>query len=237
MNDNITPAAEAPAKAVEASSPAAKQPVKAEAKAAKPAAAQPAKAAKPSKTAVKASKPTAKKAAKTSKKPARKPVKAKAVKTSTPPRKGTKIMTNTQTKKVQDTLQTMTTAGNEAFREGFEKSLKSVNELNAVSKDNMDAVMASATAAGKGIEALNTNAVAYAKKSMEDTVAATKAITTAKSVQDMIEVQADFMKSAMDAYLGEINKATDLYAGVVKSSLKPLNDRVAATVELAQSQR
>lgn len=234
MNDNITPAAEAPAKAVEASSPAAPQPVKAEAKATKPAAAKPVKAAK---SAAKTTKKAAKKAVASSKKPARKPAKAKADKTSTPPRKGTKIMTNTQTKKMQDTLQTMTAASNDAFREGFEKSLKSVNELNAVSKDNMDAVMASATAAGKGIEALNTNAVAYAKKSMEDTVAATKAITTAKSVQDMIEVQADFMKSAMDAYLGEINKATDLYAGVVKSSLKPLNDRVAATVELAQSQR
>lgn len=234
MNDNKTQAADAPVKAVEAASSAVKETVKTETKAANTAAGATAKAAK---TAVKTSKTAAKKAAKAPKKTARKAATAKAAKSTPSPRKGTKTMTNNQTKKVQDTIQTMTTAGNEAFREGFEKSLKSVNELNALSKDNMDAVMASATAAGKGIETLNANAVAFAKKSMEDTVSATKAMTTAKSVQDIIEVQADFMKSSMDAYLAEINKATDLYAGAVKSSLKPLNDRVAATVEMVQSQR
>ncbi|MEE2566840.1 phasin family protein [Hyphobacterium marinum] len=234
MNDNKTRAVDAPVKAVEAASTATKETAKAETKAAKAAVDASAKVAK---STVKTTKTATKKAVKTPKKTVRKATKAKAAKSNTPPRKGTKIMTNAQTKKVQDTIQTMTSAGNEAFREGFEKSLKSVNEINAFSKDNMDAVMASATAAGKGIETLNANAVAFAKKSMEDTVSATKAMTTAKSVQDMIEVQADFMKSSMDAYLAEINKATDLYAGAVKSSLKPLNDRVAATVEMVQSQR
>lgn len=230
MNDNTTSPADATAKAAAAVSETAET-------SAKTAAAVTKAAEAPAKKTVKATAPKPAAKAKTTKKAAKKPVKAKAVKSSPSPRKGSKIMTNAQTKKVQDTVQTMTTAGNEAFREGFEKSMKSVNELNAFSKENMDAVMASATTAGKGIETLNANAVAFAKKSMEDTVSATKAMTSAKSVQDMIEVQTDFMKSAMDAYLGEINKATELYAGAVKSSMKPLNDRVAATVEMVQSQR
>ncbi|MCW5723878.1 MAG: TIGR01841 family phasin [Maricaulaceae bacterium] len=146
-------------------------------------------------------------------------------------RQGTKTMT------VKNTLDTMTVAGNEAFKEGFEKTLTAVNDANAFAKENVDAMIASATAAGKGAETLNANAVAFAKKSMEDGVAAAKALSTAKSVQEMVEIQTDFVKSAMDAYLAEINKTTDLYAGAVKASLKPLNDRFAATVELVQSQR
>ncbi|MEE2525146.1 TIGR01841 family phasin [Hyphobacterium sp. HN65] len=188
----------------------------------------------PAKRAARKAAPVAKKTAvKTAKKkPARKPAKAKSS-----PKKDVKIMTNAQTTAVNETIEKMTAAGNEAFKEGFEKSLKSVNEINAYAKENVDAVIASATAAGKNAETLNANAVAYAKTSMESAVAATKALTTAKSVQDMIEVQTDFVKSSMDLFLAELNKTSDLYAGAVKEVSKPINDRFAASVEMVQSAR
>lgn len=188
----------------------------------------------PAKRAARKAAPVAKKTAvKTAKKkPVRKPAKAKSS-----PKKDTKIMTNAQTTAVNETIENMTAAGNQAFKEGFEKSLKSVNEINSHTKENVDAVIASATAAGKNAETLNANAVAYAKTSMESAVAATKALTTAKSVQDMIEVQTDFVKSSMDLFLAELNKTTDLYAGAVKEVSKPINDRFAASVEMVQSAR
>ncbi|WP_421786340.1 phasin family protein [Hyphobacterium sp.] len=219
-----TPAAEAEktdAKAIEAKKASPAKP------SAKPAAKKAAPAAK--KTAKKAVKKSAPKTGK--KTPARKPAKAKSS-----PKKDT-IMTNAQTNAVNETIEKMTAAGNEAFKEGFEKSLKSVNEINSFAKDNVDAVIASATAAGKNAETLNANAVAYAKTSMESAVAATKALTTAKSVQDMIEVQTDFVKSSMDLFLSEMNKTTELYAGAVKEVSKPINDRFAASVEMVQSAR
>jgi len=186
----------------------------------------------PSKRAAKKAAPVQKAASK--KTTARKPVKAK-IKSS--PKKDIKIMTTFQNKAVDQTIEQMTTAGNEAFKEGFEKSLKSVNEINSFHKDNVEAVIASSTIAGKQAETLNANAVAYAKTSMESAVAATKALTTAKSVQDMIEVQTDFVKSSMDMFLAELNKTSDLYAGAVKDVTKPINDRVAASVEMVQSAR
>ena len=190
-----------------------------------------------------------KKAAKTVKtKPARatrtkavstqKPVRRKAAaKTkATSPRKG-KTQMATSTKTARDTVETMTAAGNEAFKEGFEKTIKSFNEAGSFHKENLDAVIASATAAGKGAEKLNADTIAFAKKSMEDTVAASKALTSAKSVQEMVEVHTNFVKSSMDAYLAQINTVTDLYAGTVKDSMAPLNARVSAAVEMVQSQR
>lgn len=165
---------------------------------------------------------------------ARKPAKTK---TKSSPKKDIKTMTKAQSHAVNETIEQMTTAGNQAFKEGFEKSLKSVNELNAFQKENVEAVIASATAAGKNAEVLNSNAVAYAKTSMESAVAATKALTTAKSVQDMIEVQTDFVKSSMDMFLAELNKTSEIYSGAVKEVTKPINDRFAASVEMVQSAR
>jgi len=165
---------------------------------------------------------------------ARKTAKAK---TNSSPIKDKKIMNTAQNDAVNQTIEQMTSASNEAFKEGFEKSLKSVDELNAFQKENVEAIVASATAAGKNAEVLNTNAVAYAKTSMESAVAATKAMTTAKSVQDMIELQTDFVKSSMDMFMSEMTKTSELYAGAVKDVTKPINDRVAVSVEMAQSAR
>ncbi|WP_238934798.1 phasin family protein [Maricaulis parjimensis] len=135
---------------------------------------------------------------------------------------------------MNQTIESMTAASNEALKEGFEKTLKSVTEASNFQKETVDALIASATVAGKGIETANANAVAYAKSLMEEGVTATKAFASAKSVQELFEIQSEYTKSAVDSYLAELNKTSDLFSDLVKDSLKPLNARVMAAMELAQ---
>lgn len=192
----------------------------------------------------KASKPKPKAAkAKTAaqKSPARKAVKAKKPvpnKTSATrkTKPGVKIM-SAKKETAQETLETVTAASNQAIKEGFEKSLSAMNDASAFNKDTVDAVVASATTASKSIEELNANTVAFAKKSMEDGVTAAKSIASAKSVQEVIEIQTGYTKSSLEAYLAEVNKASDLVSGMFKESFQPLNDRFSAAVEVMQSQR
>ncbi|MAK65357.1 MAG: phasin family protein [Maricaulis sp.] len=136
---------------------------------------------------------------------------------------------------MNQTIESMTAASNEALKEGFEKTLKSVTEASNFQKETVDALIASATVAGKGIETANANAVAYAKTLMEEGVTATKAFASAKSVQELFEIQSEFTKSTVDSYIAELNKTTDLFSGLMKDSLKPLNARVAAAMEMAQA--
>jgi phasin family protein len=155
------------------------------------------------------------------------------------PRKfpGEKNMAAAKKDAATQTFETVTTASNEAMKEGFEKSLNAINEFSAFQKDSVDAVIASATTATKSMEELNASTVAFAKKSMEDGVAAAKSMAGAKSVQELIELHADYTKSTLDAYLTEVNKSSDLVSAMVKDTFKPINDRVAAAVEAMQSQR
>src|ERR1700730_6791262 len=82
---------------------------------------------------------------------------------------------------LKSTVEQFTTAGNQAFKDSIEKSLSALGEANAHSKKNLEAVVASVTAATKGAEALGAQAMAYSKKALEDHVAAAKNLTTAKS--------------------------------------------------------
>ncbi|HEV2080882.1 MAG TPA: TIGR01841 family phasin [Brevundimonas sp.] len=154
----------------------------------------------------------------------------KNVETATAQVKASTQQAQAQAEKVQ-------AAGAQAFREGVDKSVASLTELNAHGKKNLEAMVESATAAQKGAEALSQNAFAYGKKTWEDGVAAAQSMAQARSVQELIELQTNWAKSATEAYLAEVTKTTDLFTASMKDSFRPLNERVTASVEKFQAAR
>src|SRR5262249_13203080 len=96
-------------------------------------------------------------------------------------------------------------------------------------------VIASVTAATKGAEALGAQAMAYSKKALEDQVAAAKSLTTAKSVQEVVELQTTYAKSAFEAYIAELTRASETVSSSVKDCFQPINERVTAFVEKIQA--
>jgi phasin family protein len=68
-------------------------------------------------------------------------------------------------------------------------------------------------------------------------VAAAKSLAGAKSLQEVVELQTAFAKSALETYMSEFGKMSETVAASMKDSLKPLNERVTAVVEKMQSAR
>ncbi len=128
-------------------------------------------------------------------------------------------------------------AGAQAFREGLDRTTASLSDLSAESKQNLEAVTASAAAAQKGAEALSAQALSYGKTSWETGVAAAQSMAKVRSIQELIELQTSYTKSAMEVYLAEVTKATETLTASVKDSFKPINERVTATVEKFQAAR
>lgn len=139
--------------------------------------------------------------------------------------------------KVKSTVEQVSAATNVAFKDGVEKTLAALNEANVYSKKNLEAVVASVTAATKGAEAMGAEAVAFSKKTFEDNVAAAKTLAGAKSFQEVVELQTNFAKTAVEAYVAQLSRASEIFQASVKDSVKPLNERVTATVERLQAAR
>jgi len=128
-------------------------------------------------------------------------------------------------------------AGAKALREVADKSAAGLTELNVQGKQNLEAIVASAAAAQKGAEALSAQSVAFTKKSWEDGVAAAKSMSQARSIQELLELQTTWAKSATEAYLAEVTRATDVVTASVKNTFQPINERVTASVEKFQAAR
>jgi phasin family protein len=140
-------------------------------------------------------------------------------------------------KTIDSTAETMESAfntGSETFKSGFDKAAQGYDRMVSLAKDNADAFIKSANVAGKGIETINAEVLAFSRKRMEDGVAAAKAIFGAKSVNEAIELQADYGRKAFEAYVAEVTKLNQLVLETAKSAAEPIQTRVTAFAEMAQ---
>ena len=129
------------------------------------------------------------------------------------------------------------TAGNGAFKDSFEKSLAALNEMNAHSKKNLEAIVASMTAAAKGAETVGARYMAFSRKAMEEHVAAAKALASAKSIQEAVELQTGFAKGAFESVIAEVTELSEIASASVKDAMSPINERVTAMVASVQTPR
>jgi phasin family protein len=140
-------------------------------------------------------------------------------------------------KSATEAFESVSTASSEAVRENFDRGLAALSEASAFGKQNVEAWLASATAAQKGFETLSARTVAFQKQALENHVAATKSLLTSKSVQEFVEKQNEYAKGAFEAYVAELSSVSELVAGVAKDALQPINERVNAVGQLVQTGR
>lgn len=126
------------------------------------------------------------------------------------------------------------TVSGDAARKGFERSMALVGEMTEFNKQNLAAFAESARIAGKTVEVFSTRATAYVKEMMEDMMATGRTVSTAKSVKEAIEAQAEYAKTSFDRYLEEMNAMSGLIANSVKDCVEPLNAQAGEFVAMMQ---
>lgn len=139
--------------------------------------------------------------------------------------------------KATATAETALENGAAALKTGLEKALKGYDAVVSYNKDTAEAVMKSATTAGKSIESINSEIYSYSKQSIEDSVAATKAVLGSKSVHEAFEFQSDYAKSAFEAYVAELSKISELATAATKETYAPFKGRVQAWLDTVSAAR
>jgi phasin family protein len=133
-----------------------------------------------------------------------------------------------------ETVEKMTSASTDAMRKGFDKSYSAFTDMSEMSKKNLEALTASASVATKGMESLNAKVLAYTKSSMESGIAAARSLGSAQSVQEAIELQTKYAKSAFEAYMAELNAMSEMMVSTAKSAAEPLNAQFSSVVTTLQ---
>jgi len=136
-----------------------------------------------------------------------------------------------------ETIENVFAAGSDAMKQSVEKALRGIDDLTSFNKTTVDALVKSANATSKGFEAISAEVFSYSKQSMEDAVTAAKAAFGSRSVQELIEINTEFYKSAFDTYVGRVTKLGDLATTTAKDAFEPINNQVSALIDIVQTSR
>lgn len=131
----------------------------------------------------------------------------------------------------------LTQSGVRAFQESVTKSMAAFGDLNDHSRRNLEAVSASVSVAAKGAENLSGMALAFAKKTAETNLAAVRTVTSAKDINQVVELQTAAAKDAMEAYVSEMTRWSEALTSTMRETIRPINERLLAVADQFQGPR
>ena len=110
---------------------------------------------------------------------------------------------------------------------------KGYGDLAAFGKANFAAMIQANQILAKGFEELSKEMVSQTQLSLETAASAAKAMFSARSLKDVVELNADYTKSAFDKFVANSTRLSELGVKVTTDALAPVTARVHSAVEKA----
>ncbi len=122
-----------------------------------------------------------------------------------------------------------------ATKEQVEKAstaaMKSYDEFAALNKDAVDAYVKAGNVFAKGFEDLGKTVFAFAQSQAETNVNAAKALMSAKTINDVVEIQSDLARTQFDAFVAEGTKVSEMSLKVANETVEPIQAQFNVVVE------
>lgn len=99
--------------------------------------------------------------------------------------------------------------------------VQSTEELQKLSKDGIENAMKSFGTFSKNAQAIAVEVADYTKTSFEQGTAALEKLLGAKTLEQAVEIQQTYMKSAYEGAVAQATKLGELYTEMAKETYKP----------------
>ncbi len=99
--------------------------------------------------------------------------------------------------------------------------VQTAEEFKQLSKDNVENAVKSFGVLSKNAQAIAVEIADYTKTSFEQSTAALEKILGAKSVEQAVEIQQAYLKTAYEGAVAQATKLGELYTELAKEAYKP----------------
>jgi hypothetical protein len=100
-------------------------------------------------------------------------------------------------------------------------------EYQKASKEQLEAIQASAQEVSKQLQAIAAENTDFAKKSLEHGSAFVEKLLGVTKVEDAVALQQDFAKSYYESFVAQATKLGELYTNVAKEAFKPVEEAIS----------
>ena len=108
---------------------------------------------------------------------------------------------------------------------------KGYEDALAFSKENVEAMVKAGNIFAKGMQDLSKAVISLAQSAVEEHISASKALLSAKTVREFIDLQTEAAKSGVDKAVHEATRLSEQSVKLVEESLHPISERVHLAVD------
>ncbi len=137
----------------------------------------------------------------------------------------------TSSEAAQKSYEQVMQVSQENFQKASDATLKSYDDMVALNKKNVDALIQASTIVAKGAEELSKAAMAFQKASMENSVEMAKKFATCKDANELVSLQSSFTKESYEKLVSEAKKLSDMSNKVATEALAPIQVRINENME------
>ncbi len=102
-----------------------------------------------------------------------------------------------------------------------------LDEVQKFGKEQLAAASSLTASFAKGFQGVAAEATEFSKKSIEANSAYIERLMGAKSLDDAVQIQSEYAKSAYERLVAQFTKLGELYANLAKESLRPVEAAMA----------
>ncbi len=99
--------------------------------------------------------------------------------------------------------------------------IKNFDDIQKLSQSNLDLGMKLMGDWNKGWQAIAAEMTDYTKRSFEDGTATFEKLTSAKSLEQAIEIQSTYAKRAYEEWMQQMNRIGGMYQNLAREAFKP----------------
>ena len=112
-------------------------------------------------------------------------------------------------------------------KDAADKGQELAKDAVEFTKGNVEAMVESAKITAKGVEAMATEFVSFAKTSMTDTTENAKRYAAVKTPTEFFALHTDVTKAALDAMVKQGSKSVEMTVKLANDAFQPISSRVA----------
>lgn len=101
------------------------------------------------------------------------------------------------------------------------------DEFQKYGKEQLEAASTVAASLAKGLQTIAAETTDYSKKSLENSSAFVEKLLGAKSLDNAIQIQSEYAKSAYEGFVAQATKIGELYTNLAKEAFKPMESAIA----------
>lgn len=134
----------------------------------------------------------------------------------------------------QDKARSTFAAASQGAKDAMEKGQQAATDAVEFHKGNIEAMVESTRIAAQGFQSMAQARAAFAKQSFDTTTATVKSLATVGSPTDFFRLQGDYLRTSMDALVGEMSRETEASLKLAGEIAQPIQNRVALAMAKAK---